>query len=100
GGGVGPNFFRVFRVQPAAGHLMDDARADGVREAVLSERFWRSRLGAAPSSFGRPPGRPLVWAILEPTESARRSSPSGSGEAGWAPTRLRSDGPSSWAASW
>ncbi len=50
---VTPNFFRVFRVQPAAGRLMDDARADGVREAVLSERFWRSRLGADPSAVGR-----------------------------------------------
>ncbi len=55
GGIASPGFFRVLRITPALGRLIEDRDMDrGANHvAVVSEAFWRSRLGADPSVIGR-----------------------------------------------
>jgi predicted permease len=49
------DFFRVLRVDPAAGRTLvaDDAREGAEPVAVISDRLWRSRFGADPSVVSR-----------------------------------------------
>jgi predicted permease len=52
---VSGNYFDVLGVQPAAGRLLteSDDRPEAPAVAVISERFWRSRLGGDPAVVGR-----------------------------------------------
>src|SRR4029079_2350647 len=53
-GGVGAGFFDILRARPALGRTFradEDARES--RVAIVSDRFWRSQLGAAPDVLGR-----------------------------------------------
>lgn len=56
GEAVSDNYFEVLGLRPKLGRLLATP-ADGGRnvapEVVLSERFWRSRLGAAPNIVGK-----------------------------------------------
>jgi putative ABC transport system permease protein len=45
---VSEDFFRVFQVQPIAGHLFD-----GPDSVLVSEGFWKRHFGADPSAIGR-----------------------------------------------
>ena len=65
GGIASPGFFRVLLTQPALGRIFDDPDllegANGV--VIISNRFWRDRLGADPGAVGRSvtlDGRPFV----------------------------------------
>jgi putative ABC transport system permease protein len=77
GAEVSPSFFRVLRAEPLLGRTFDDRdRADsGV--IVLSEPYWRSRLGADPGIVGRklqignrPAGAPQSYTVIGVTPSA------------------------------
>lgn len=63
---VSGNFFAVLGVRPAAGRLFtaEDDRTEGAHPvAVISHRFWTTRLGADPSAVGRSVrvnGRPVT----------------------------------------
>ncbi len=54
GGAVTPGFFRVFRAAPVLGRGFDAAegRPGGPDAVVVSESFWRERLGADPAVLG------------------------------------------------
>ncbi len=49
------NFFGVLGVRPLVGRFFqaDEDRASGAPVVVVSERFWRTRLGADPGAVGR-----------------------------------------------
>jgi putative ABC transport system permease protein len=54
-GAVGAGFFDVIRTPPALGRVFrseEDSPGRG-RVVILSDRFWRSHLGAAPDAVGR-----------------------------------------------
>jgi putative ABC transport system permease protein len=54
-GAVGAGFFEVVRTRPSLGRVFladEDSPARG-HVAILSDRFWKSRLGAAPDAVGR-----------------------------------------------
>ena len=53
---VTPGLFPMLGVGAAAGRLFDQAegRAGSDRVAIVSDRFWRERLGRDPSAIGRP----------------------------------------------
>ncbi len=52
---VSAGFFDVFRVQPVAGRLFsaDEFKPGGPPVVLVSEAFWRSRLGAGPKALGK-----------------------------------------------
>ena len=52
---VGPEYFRALGVRPLLGRTITpaDDRRGGERVAVISEGFWRRRLGADPAVVGR-----------------------------------------------
>ena len=53
---VSPGLFSLLGVRAAAGRTLldDDATADAPNVAVVSDEFWRTRLGAARDAIGRP----------------------------------------------
>ena len=60
---VSPSLFEVLRVSPARGRAFRDADtpAGAPRVALISDAFWRQRLGGAPDVLGR-----VVWLDGEP----------------------------------
>jgi putative ABC transport system permease protein len=48
------NFFRVIGIQPAIGRAFtdDDDRAGAEAAVIVSDEFWRTRLGASPDAIG------------------------------------------------
>lgn len=54
GGAVTPDFFRVFGAAPILGRTFteDESRHQGPDAVVVSESFWRTRLGADPGVLG------------------------------------------------
>ncbi len=53
---VSGNFFRLLRVRPQLGRLLDDSDdrvAQGSRACVISDRLWRSMFAASPDVIGR-----------------------------------------------
>ena len=55
GGIATPGFFRVLQITPALGRLFEDRDLDrgSNHVAVVSDAFWRQRLGADPGAVGR-----------------------------------------------
>jgi len=53
--GVSGSYFRVLRLTPLAGRLIteDDDQPSAPPVAVVSEAFWRKRLGSEPAAVGR-----------------------------------------------
>jgi predicted permease len=92
GAAVSDGFFPLLGVTPLRGRFLDGQTTEP--QAVVSERYWRSRLGADPAIVGRPlqlSGRPFVIvgvatadfripndavAIWIPLEVARQTAPS------------------------
>jgi len=54
-GAVGVGFFEAVRARPALGRVFrpEEDVAGNHRVVILSDRFWRSELGAAPDAIGR-----------------------------------------------
>ena len=54
-GAVGPGFFEVVRARPALGRVFrpEEDLPGSDRVVILSDRFWRGELGAAPDAVGR-----------------------------------------------
>jgi putative ABC transport system permease protein len=52
---VTPEFFRVFRVEPAIGRLFspDEEKAGGPAAVLISQSFWRNHYGANPRALGQ-----------------------------------------------
>jgi len=55
GGIASPGFFRVLRIAPAVGRLIEERDMDrgSNHVAVVSDGFWRTRLGGDPAAVGR-----------------------------------------------
>jgi putative ABC transport system permease protein len=93
---VSADYFRVLRARPIAGRPFEraDERADS-RVAVISERIWRTHLGAASDAVGRPlalNGIPYRIAGVLPDDF---DDPLGSGVEVWTPLNLQPGGPNS-----
>jgi putative ABC transport system permease protein len=55
GGITSPGFFKTLGIQPALGRLFEDTDLDPARNHVIvvSDGFWRQRLGSRPDAVGR-----------------------------------------------
>jgi len=85
--GVTAGYFHLFGLQPARGRLFVEAdHAPGATAvAVVSDAFWRGRLGAAPDAVGRVvrlDGRPATIVGVLPQSAF---TPSASGAGVWVP---------------